>query len=119
MPTASIGDYVGVPSDALANFHGNQLVYLCWDKHLMYAAPFAFPVPPDMKVRTLLEENVNGIIKDHPDTPHIQWDKVTWVKEGKPCAIDIDKSFADNGLKHKDFLRFTTPGLNGVKGLGI
>ena len=52
----------------------------------------------------------------HPDFAQIDWAKVEWLKSGKPVALDFDKSLAENGLKHKDVIRFRTPGLNGING---
>lgn len=34
MPVTSIGAYEAQPLDRQENFHGLQLVYLCWEKHL-------------------------------------------------------------------------------------
>ena len=119
MPIAAIDEYVGVPLDTVANFHGNQLVYVCWDAHLAYAAPFIFMVAPTMKFEDVLTQLVTPVIQGHPDTAKIDWRRTTWVKGNDPWTPDFDKSVAENGLVHKEYLRFTTPGLTGYKGLGI
>lgn len=119
MTVAAIKEYVGVPLDTVANFHGNQLLYVCWDGHLMYAAPFIFGPAPTMKFIDVLKQLVESVIKDHPDTPRIDWLKTEWEKGDRPWRPDFDKSIAENGLVHKEYLRFRTPGLTGYRGLGI
>lgn len=119
MPTAAISKYVGVPADTVANFHGNQLLYICWDKHLAYAAPSIYCLSPSMKFEDMLTQMVASVIQGHPDAAHIDWRKTTWEKADKPWTPDFDKSVAENGLVHKEYLRFRTPGLDGYKGLGI
>ena len=37
-------------------------------------------------------------------------------RSGQPWQPDPAKSLADNGLQHKDAIRFRTPGLTGIKG---
>jgi len=119
MPVAAIKEYVGVPRDVVANFHGNQLVYICWDGHLMYAAPFIFPVAPTMRFEDILTQLVAPVIQGHPDAAKIDWRKTTWEKAEKPWTPAFDKTVAENGIVHKEHLRFRTPGLTGYKGLGI
>ena len=46
----------------------------------------------------------------------IDWSKVEWLKSGQPWQPDVEKSLAENGLKHKDVIRLRTPGLTGIKG---
>ena len=41
MPVHAITpDYKGEVKDRLENFHGNQIVYVGWDHHLMFCAAF-------------------------------------------------------------------------------
>lgn len=119
MSVTAIKEYVGTPLDVVENFKGNQLLYVCWDGHLMYAAPFIFSVPPTMKFEDFLAQMVVPVIKDHPDTPKINWRATTWEKAEKAWTPQFDRTVAENGLVHKEYLRFNTPGLNGYKGLGI
>lgn len=119
MSVTAIKEYVGTPLDTVANFHGNQLLYICWDGHLMYAAPFIFMVAPTMKFEDVLTQLVQPVIAQHPDTAKIDWRQTTWVKGTRAWTPDFDKTVAENGLVHKEYLRFTTPGLTGYKGLGI
>ena len=55
MPVASTYDYRGEVRDAAANFHGNQVTYVNWKRHLMFCAPLAFPFPPDMPFGAIVE----------------------------------------------------------------
>ena len=37
-------DYIDNDRDAVENFHGNQVVYIDWDKHRLFCAALAFAV---------------------------------------------------------------------------
>ena len=39
-------DYTGERLDRVENFHGNIVVYVGWDRHLMFCSPIAFATPP-------------------------------------------------------------------------
>ena len=52
----------------------------------------------------------------HPDFAKVDWAKAEWFKSGQPWQPDMAKSLADNGLRHKDVIRFRTPGLTGLSG---
>jgi phenol hydroxylase P4 protein len=82
----------------------------------MFCAPFCFPFPPVMPFRDLVEKVLPGAYGYHPDWAKIDWSQVHWFKSGKPWQPSLDKSLADNGLRHKDVLRFRTPGLTGIQG---
>lgn len=116
MPVTAIKPYTGEVKDSVDKFHGNQLLYIGWEDHLMFCAPFAFPFPPAMRFGDVIEKVLPGAFGEHPDFAKIEWSKAEWFKSGKPCTLDPDKSLADNGLRHKDVIRFRTPGLNGIKG---
>ena len=116
MSTAAIGEYQFEPKDRVENFHGNQVLYIGWEDHLMFCAPFAFPFPPSMPFQTILDGVLPGIIGSHPDFARIDWAKAEWFKSGQPWKPDYSRTLAENGLKHKDSLRLRTPGLTGIKG---
>jgi len=116
MAVKSIGPYEFEPKDKLENFHGNQLLYVGWDDHLMFCAPHAFPFPPDMPFAAVLTDVLPGVYGAHPDWEKIDWGASKWLKSGEPWYPDPEKSLAENGLKHKDVIRFITPGLTGIKG---
>jgi phenol hydroxylase P4 protein len=118
MSVASLGEYKFKPADALENFKGKQLLYISWEKHRMFSRPMVLCMSPD----TLFSEILNTTIPDayslHPDFEKIDWDKVTWIKSNESWVPDPSKSLADNGITHKELMRFTTPGLNGLLGYG-
>lgn len=116
MPVAAIKEYAGEPKDKLENFHGNQLLYIGWEDHLMFCAPLAFPFPPAMRFGDIVEKVLPGAYGYHPDWAKVDWSKAEWLKSGKPWKPDFEKSLASNGLGHKDVIRFRTPGLTGIKG---
>ncbi len=92
------------------------LLYIGWDDHLMICAPVCLPLPPGMPFGALATAVLPGIYGYHPDFAKIDWEKVQWLKSGQPWTPDPAMSLADNGLKHKDMIRFRTPGLTGIKG---
>lgn len=116
MSVAAIGNYDFPAKDRVENFHGNQVVYVCWDDHLMFSAPLTFPLPPAMPFGDL----VNGLLPTfygmHPDFKQIDWDGVNWSLDQVAFKPDLSKSLTENGVGHKSVIRFQTPGLNGYKG---
>jgi phenol hydroxylase P4 protein len=109
-------NYVGEVKDRVENFHGNQLLFIGWEDHLMFCAPLCIPVPAGMPFGALVKEALPGLFSSHPDWERIDWSKVQWLLSGKPFAPAPEKSLADNGIGHKSVLRFRTPGLNGIQG---
>lgn len=109
-------DYRGTPRDKVENFHGNQLVYVLWNKHLMFCSAHCVPLPPDMPFGALVKEVLPGMYDSHPDWAKVDWDQVEWTLDRQPFTPDMEKGLADQGIGHKSMLRFTTPGLNGIKG---
>jgi phenol hydroxylase P4 protein len=116
MAVAAVTKYEFEPKDRVENFHGNQLLYIGWEDHLMFCAPFAFPFPPTMRFGDIIDKVLPGAFGYHPDFAKIDWSQVYWFKSGKPWTPDFDESLAQNGLRHKDVIRFHTPGLHGIKG---
>lgn len=92
------------------------LLYICWEHHLMFPAPFCLPLPPDTPFGALATRILPGIYGYHPDFAKIDWSQVQWFRSGKPWTPDNTKSLAENGIGHKDLIRFRTPGLNGIAG---
>lgn len=110
--------YTGARLDALENFHGNQLVYLHWEKHLSFCAALAFPLPPEMPFGAIIGELIPEFYGPHPDFASIDWDTVTWELDGKEFTPDPEKSIGEQGVRHKSLIRFWTPGLEGPGGGG-
>lgn len=115
MSVAAVKAYRFPPQDTRDKFPA-PLLYIGWEDHLLFCAPHCLPLPPDMPFGALATEVLPGVYGYHPDFAKIDWTKVQWFKSGKPWQPDPAKSLADNGLKHKDVIRFRTPGLTGIKG---
>lgn len=120
MPVQAITpDYVGEIKDKLENFHGNQIVYAGWDGHLMFPAPFAWPVPPEIPFAAFRDEVMPSGFGIHPEWPEINWDTAEWLLDGQPFTPDPAKGLAEQGVTHKSVLRLRTPELKGFKGMGV
>jgi len=118
MAVRALGDYEFPPRDALGNFKGRQLLYVFWEKHLLFSRPMALALDPALRFSDVLAQHVVPAYRRHPDFPRIDWSQVRWIRSGAPWTPDPDKSLADNGLRHKDLIRMVTPGLDGLDGLG-
>ena len=105
--------YTGTVADSEDRFHGNRLLYIGWEDHLLFCSPVCLPLPAAMPFGALLSDVLPG---SHPDFEKIDWAATQWFDSGKPFTPDAAKSLADNGLVHKSAIRFRTPGLNGIKG---
>lgn len=108
--------YHGDMKDTVDKFHGNQLLSICWDQHLMYATPLCIPVPAQMPFGVLVDQVLPGLFGQHPQFGQIDWSTVQWLHSGEPFAPAMGKSLTDNGLGHKSLIRFLTPGLEGLAG---
>lgn len=110
-------DYIGEVKDRVELFHGNQVVYIGWDQHTMVCAPVALPLPPAMPFADLVEKVLpTTAFAAHPDWPKVDWAQVKWRRSSEDFTPDLKKSLADNGIGHKTFIRFSTPGLTGIAG---
>lgn len=115
---AAYENYSGPNRDAIENFHGNQLVYIGWDEHMMFPCAGVYPLPPKMPFGALVEEVIPSAYSLHPDFININWDSVQWLLDGAPFKPDLAKSLSDNGVKHKSLIRMVTPELNGIGNSG-
>jgi phenol/toluene 2-monooxygenase (NADH) P4/A4 len=109
-------NYAGEVKDRVENFHGNQLIYIGWEDHLMFCAPLCIPVPLSMPFGALVKDALPRLYSSHPEWERIDWGKVHWLCSGEPFTPVLDKSLADNGIGHKAVIRFRTPGLTGIQG---
>lgn len=116
MPVKALQPYEFAAQDRLENFHGNQLLNIGWDEHLLFTAPHTLPLPPGMPFSVFAAEVLPKIYGYHPDFARIDWTTVQWLKSGQAWTPDPAMSLLDNGLRHKDVLRFRTPGLRGLQG---
>lgn len=114
MAVKSTKEYVGVSRDTVDGFDGQQITYVAWDQHLLFAAPFMIVVPSTMPFREFVEGPLSGLMQPDPDAALVDWDKVEWLKSNEPWQPDFDKTLVENGIKHKEQLRLRTPGLNSL-----
>lgn len=115
MSVVALKPYSFPAKDVQENFPA-PLLFIGWDQHLMFCAPIALPLPPDTPFGALGTQVLPGAYGYHPDFAKIDWSQVEWLKSGKPWKPDPARSLAENGLKHKDVIRFRTPGLSGLNG---
>lgn len=115
MSVKALGPYNFPAKDVRENFPA-PLLFIGWEDHLMFCAPVCLPLPPDTPFGALGAAVLPGIYGPHPDFAKIDWSRVEWSKSGQPWQPDPAKSLADNGLQHKDVIRFRTPGLTGLNG---
>ncbi|ACO79237.1 Multi-component phenol hydoxylase, gamma subunit; LapO [Azotobacter vinelandii CA] len=114
MPVTARKTYLGVPRDRVENFHGKQLVYVSWDHHLLFAAPFLLCLSPQTPFGDLVQKALLPLLQADPDAAAIDWRQVEWLKDNRPWTPDFGRSLADNGIGHKDQLRLRTPGLDSL-----
>ncbi|AXS81063.1 phenol hydroxylase subunit P4 [Dechloromonas sp. HYN0024] len=114
MAVTSTKPYVAVPRDLVQNFNGKQIVYVCWDHHMLFATPLMLVVEPGMLLGDLLQNVVKPLIGPDPDAAAVDLTQVAWMKSGQPWKPNLAASLADNGIVHKEQLRFSTPGLNSL-----
>jgi phenol hydroxylase P4 protein len=118
MTVKALGKYEFKSSDALENFKGKQLLYVNWEKHRMFSRPFVLALPPETKFSVIIDKYITDCYSYHPDFAKIDWNAVTWLNSTTPFVPDRSKSLRENGIGHKDLIRFTTPGLNGIADTG-
>lgn len=115
MSVVALKPYAFAARDVRANFPA-PLLYIGWDDHLLFCAPVALPLPADTSFGALAQAVLPGVYGEHPDFARIDWNTVQWFKSGQPWTPDPAKSLEANGLRHKDAIRFRSPGLTGIQG---
>jgi len=113
---ANVPNYRGARLDSLDKFHGNMLVYINWVDHLLFCAPLAFPLPPSMPFGVAIQQVAGEHYGQHPEWASVDWTAVKWELNRVPFTPDFAKSLEENGVDHKSVIRFTTPGLTGIRG---
>ena len=116
MAVQALEDYKFAAADTQDKFHGNQLLYVGWDDHLMFCAPFAYCLSPDTRFGELCDKFLAPSFGPHPDWAKVDLSQASWLKSGQPWQPDMTKTLAELGLRHKDALRLITPGLKGIDG---
>jgi phenol hydroxylase P4 protein len=118
MSMTTLGEYQFASRDALENYAGRQLLYINWEQHRMFSRPFVVALAPQTCFTDIVAQHIAPCYCYHPDFAHIDWNTVTWRNGSVPFQPDWKASLAENGIGHKDLIRFTTPGLNGIAGTG-
>ena len=94
MPVKAINtEYEPLALDGVDKFHGNIMIHVNWEGHLMFCAPLAFALPPEMSFRKLLEETLPAAYSYHPDWSRVDWDDVRWTLDDEPF-LDEDTDFS-------------------------
>lgn len=114
MAVTAIGDYHFAPRDHAGLYGESQIVYFCWNRHLLFAAPFITFVPKDMTLGQYLDEVVKPLIAPDPDSQGLDWTKAEWAVGPKSFVPDYEATLSDNGVGHKDKIIMSTPGLNSL-----
>ncbi|WP_417583768.1 phenol hydroxylase subunit P4 [Nitrincola sp.] len=117
--TAITPDYKVPALDRFENFHGNQIVYVGWDHHLMFCSAFAYALPPTTTFAELRDQIMPEAFGEHAEFTQVNWNTATWLLDNQPFTPALDKSFQEQGIGHKSLLRFQTPELTGFQGKGV
>lgn len=118
MSVKAISPYNSEPRDKLENFNGKQLVSLFWDNHLIFAAPLAFLVDPEISFDDFLQQYVLPAISAHPESKLIELEKIKWKLNLNNFIPNFKSSLISNDINHKSILTMTTPGLKGIQNSG-
>lgn len=118
MSLKTLAPYDFPSRDALANYRGKQLLFINWERHRMFSRPFVLALPPETPFSVVIDKYMTDCFSYHPDWAQIDWRTVVWQHSNTVFSPDPAKSLAENGIGHKDLIRFTTPGLDGIAGSG-
>ncbi len=110
-----LGDYPLRQQDDESLFHGKRLIFLCWENHLMFAAPLCVPLPPTLPFGALIRDVLPDLYGEHPEFESIDWKRTQWFNSDKRFIPDVGKSLEHHGLGHKTLIRFRTPALEGSR----
>lgn len=116
---AIVPDYTGNVRDRIENFNGHQVVYICWERHLLFSYPFALLVHPNMLFSEFRDQIMGEAFSAHPEWSQIDWSTVIWTQGRKNIHPSLSQTLEEQGVHHKASLRFSTPGLNGIYGLSV
>lgn len=118
MSVNALYDYKFEPRDKVENFNGMQLLYVLWADHLLFCAPFALLVSPDMSFDALISDVLKPATSAHPDSAKADFLNAEWKLNGEPFTPDAKTSLQSQGIDHKSMLTVSTPGLDGIAGVG-
>lgn len=114
MAVKAISGYTAIPNDLVENFNGMQLLYVNWQNHMMFCAPFALLVSPDATLPDVFASHIQPAIVPHPDSVQVKYDDIQWMLNGEPFEPNSIDTLVSQGIDHKSMLNMTTPGLNGL-----
>lgn len=114
MAVSSIGTYKFPSRDREEIYGGSQIVYFCWERHMLFAAPFITFVGGDMKLGNYLETVIKPLLNQDPDAPQVEWAKAQWSNGPNAFTPDFEASLEANGIGHKAKIIMATPGLNSL-----
>lgn len=114
MAVKAISEYTAVPSDLVENFNGMQLLYVHWQNHIMFCAPFALLVSPDATLPEVFASHIQPAIAPHPESAKVKYDDIQWTLNGESYEPSQSDTLLAQGIDHKSMLTMTTPGLNGL-----
>ena len=83
MSVVAVKPYNFPAKDVRENFPA-PLLYIGWEDHLLFCAPFAFPFPPGMRFGDIIAGVLPGVFGYHPDFAQIDWSKAEWFKSSQP-----------------------------------
>lgn len=112
-------DYHGEIKDAQENYHGQVMVFIGWDHHLLFCSAKAFALSPDMLFSEVIEKVMPEAFGQHPEFGAVQWQNAQWFLNREVFQPDFSRSLADQGITHKSMIRFHTPDLKGYAQAGI
>ncbi len=111
----TIGEYRFPTKDAEKKFFGNWLIYIAWENHLMFCAPFCLPLPTSLPFGAFIRDVLPQLYGEHPEFEQIDWQRVRWYESNEEFLPDFGKSLQQHGFGHKTLIRFETPSLEGSR----
>lgn len=116
---ANYRNYQGPVRDRVENFHGQQLVYVMWERHLLFCAPLTFLADPAMTFDDFREQVLMPALAPHPESEALDFSEARWRLDGEDFTPRGGVSLADNGIFHKSQLRLITPRLSDLADAAI
>lgn len=108
-------NYQGKVRDAKDQYDGQQILFVEWHGHLSISAPIALLVNPAQKFQNFIDTQLNeSVFASHPDWHSVDWSAVEWTFQREALNFQAQDSFESLNIGHKSYLRFHTPGLNGL-----
>lgn len=108
-------NYQGQVRDAKDQYDGQQVLFVEWHGHLSISAPIALLVNPEQKFQDFIHTQLNdSVFASHPDWQNVDWSAVEWIFQRETLNFQAQDSFQSLNIGHKSYLRFHTPGLNGL-----